>query len=177
MIRRNDEVAVGIHRDRPAGCAVDAAGCGDAARAVSSRLDRLARYRHARERVAPASSLKAFEALVAEALDELPEYIQERLDNVAVVVEERASPHRLHSLGHPAGDDLLGLYEGVNRVDRAAGYHLVTPDRITLFWRAILDEVGSADPEAIRQEVRKTIIHEVAHHFGIDDAELERLGG
>ena len=144
---------------------------------MSSRLDRLARYRLARERVAPASSLKAFEALVAEALDDLPEYVQQRLENVAVLVEARAGPERLRSLGHAPGDDLLGLYEGVNRIDRAAGYHLATPDRITLFWKPILEEVGSADPAAIREEVRKTIIHEVAHHFGIDDDELEQLGG
>jgi predicted Zn-dependent protease with MMP-like domain len=115
--------------------------------------------------VAPVTSLKAFERLVADALDELPEYIRQRLDNVAVVVEEGAN------------QDLLGLYEGINRVDRASGYHLAAPDRITLFWRPIVEEVGVADPAALRQEVRKTIIHEVAHHFGIDDAELERLGG
>jgi len=127
--------------------------------------------------VGPATSLKAFEALVAEALDGLPEYIQQRLENVAVIVEERVTPERLDRLGREPGYDLLGLYEGINRVDRASGYHLVTPDRITLFRRPILEEVGSADPEAIRREVRKTIVHEVAHHFGIDDAELERLGG
>jgi predicted Zn-dependent protease with MMP-like domain len=124
----------------------------------------LARYRAARQRVAPASSLRAFEALVAEAIDDLPEYVRQRLENVAIVVD-------------PDGSELLGLYEGVNRVDRASGYHLVAPDRITLFWKPILDEVGSSDPDAIREEVRKTIIHEVAHHFGIGDAELERLGG
>jgi predicted Zn-dependent protease with MMP-like domain len=131
---------------------------------VNSRRQRLARYRAARQRVAPASSLKAFEALVAEALDDLPEYVRQRLENVAIVVD-------------PDGSDLLGLYEGVNRVERASGYHLVAPDRITLFWKPILEEVGSADPDALRAEVRKTIIHEVAHHFGIGDAELERLGG
>lgn len=114
---------------------------------------------------------------MADALDDLPDYVQQRLENVAVVVEERPSQDRLHSLEHPPGYDLLGLYEGVNRLDRAAGYHLVAPDRITLFWKPILEEVGSADPEAIRAEVRKTIVHEIAHHFGIDDAELERLGG
>jgi predicted Zn-dependent protease with MMP-like domain len=76
-----------------------------------------------------------------------------------------------------ADSNLLGLYEGVNRVERASGYHLATPDRITLFWKPIVDQAGSSDPEVIRQEVRKTIIHEIAHHFGIDDAELERLGG
>jgi predicted Zn-dependent protease with MMP-like domain len=144
---------------------------------VNLRLERLARYRSARRRVAPATSLKAFEALVAEALDDLPPYIQERLENVAVIVEERAAPERLERLGNTPGYDVLGLYEGINRVDRSSGYHLVTPDRITLFWRPILEEVGSSDPEAIRKEVRKTVVHEVAHHFGIDDAELERLGG
>ena len=73
--------------------------------------------------------------------------------------------------------DLLGLYEGINRLERGGGYHLATPDRITLFWRPIVEEVGTGGPDALRREVRKTIVHEVAHHFGIDDAELERLGG
>ena len=130
---------------------------------MNARLERLARYRAARGRVAPVTSKAAFEGLVREALDELPASVKQQLENVAVLVEEDG--------------DLLGLYEGVNRVDRAFGYHLATPDRITLFWKPIIEEVGSANPEAIRREVRKTIIHEVAHHFGMDDAELERLGG
>ena len=132
---------------------------------LNPRRERLARYRLARQRVAPLSSLKAFEGLVAESLDDLPDYVQQHLENVAVVVDEGAD------------SELLGLYEGVNRVDRASGYHLATPDRITLFWKPIVDEAGTTDPRAIRHEVRKTIIHEIAHHFGIDDAELERLGG
>jgi predicted Zn-dependent protease with MMP-like domain len=109
----------------------------------------------------------AFEALVAEALDDLPAQVRQWLDNVAVVVEERPS----------TGEDLLGLYQGINRLERDSSYHLVAPDRITIYWRPILEEVGSGDAAAIRREVRKTIIHEVAHHFGFDDAELERLGG
>jgi predicted Zn-dependent protease with MMP-like domain len=144
---------------------------------VSARSTRLARYQAARERIAPRASLRAFEQLVAEALDDLPPFIQERLDNVAVVVEDRPKRPRLEQLGYDPDQDLLGLYEGINKVDRASGYHLVTPDRITLFWRPIVEEVGYGDREAIRREVRKTVIHEVAHHFGIDDAELERLGG
>jgi predicted Zn-dependent protease with MMP-like domain len=144
---------------------------------VNPRAERLARYRAAREQIAPRTSLKAFEALVAEALDDLPPYVQARLENVAVVVEERAGPDRLDQLGNDSSHDLLGLYEGVNRLDRATGYHLVAPDRITLFWRPIIEEVGRGDREAIRREVRKTVIHEVAHHFGMDDDELERLGG
>jgi predicted Zn-dependent protease with MMP-like domain len=115
--------------------------------------------------------MKAFEGLVVDALEELPAYVQERLDNVAVLVRKRAK-HAPED-----GYELLGLYEGINRVDRASGYHLVTPDRITLFWRPIIEEVGRRGPEAIRREVRKTVIHEVAHLFGMDDAELERLGG
>ena len=114
---------------------------------------------------------------MAEALDGLPEYVQQRLENVAVLVEERARPERVDRLAYGASQDLLGLYEGVNRLERASGYHLATPDRITLFWKPILEEVGQGGPEAIRREVRKTVIHEVAHHFGMDDAELERLGG
>jgi predicted Zn-dependent protease with MMP-like domain len=144
---------------------------------VNRRFDRLARYRVARERIAPAISLRAFRGLVAEALDELPPYVQERLANVAVIVEDRPGSDRQQRLGHAADDDLLGLYEGINRLERGGDYHLVMPDRITLFWRPIVDEVGSGDREAIRREVRKTVIHEVAHHFGFDDAELERLGG
>jgi predicted Zn-dependent protease with MMP-like domain len=132
---------------------------------LNQRLERLARYRAARQRVAPVSSLRAFEALVSDTLDDLPPYVQARLENVAVVVDEGAD------------SELLGLYEGVNRLERSSGYHLATPDRITLFWKPIIDEVGSPDARAIRAEVRKTIIHEIAHHFGIDDAELERLGG
>lgn len=114
---------------------------------------------------------------MAEAMDDLPAYVQERLENVAIVVEERAGPERLDRMGYDPAQDLLGLYEGINKLDRASGYHLATPDRITLFWRPIIEEVGNGDREAIRREIRKTVIHEVAHHFGIDDDELERLGG
>jgi predicted Zn-dependent protease with MMP-like domain len=144
---------------------------------VSALRQRLARYRAARERILPRVSLRAFEALVADALNDLPPYVQERLENVAVLVEEWPRPERVTALGYDPDMDLLGLYEGINRVDRSSGYHLVTPDRITLFWRPILDEVGDGDRAALRREIRKTVIHEVAHHFGIDDAELERLGG
>jgi predicted Zn-dependent protease with MMP-like domain len=146
-----------------------------AAAGAVNRQDRLARYRLARERVSPRHSLQTFEELVAEALDDLPPYVQQRLENVAVVVEPDVDPEYLRKMGYDEG--LLGLYEGINRVDRASGYHLVAPDRITLYWRPIIDEVGSGDREAIRQEIRATVIHEVAHHFGIDDAELERLEG
>ena len=113
---------------------------------MSSRDERIKRYRAARERLLPRTSMRAFEALVAEALDDLPPLAQQKLENVAVVVEEWPPP----------GQDLLGLYEGINHLERGAGYHLVAPDRITLFWRPILAEVGDGGAEAIRREVQKT---------------------
>jgi predicted Zn-dependent protease with MMP-like domain len=144
---------------------------------VSARLERLGRYRFARERTWPRVSQRAFEALVAEALSDLPTYVQERMENVAVIVEKWPTPEQLDKMSDDPDYDLLGLYEGINKLERGAGYHLVTPDRITLFWRPIVEEVGMGGREALQAEVRKTVIHEVAHHFGIDDAELERLGG
>jgi predicted Zn-dependent protease with MMP-like domain len=144
---------------------------------VNDRALRLGRYRAARDWIAPRTSLRAFEALVAEALDDLPAYIRDRLDNVAILVEDRPARDRLERLGYDPNRDLLGLYEGINRLDRSSGYHLATPDRITLFWQPILDQVGDGGREAIRREVCTTVIHELAHHFGIDDAEIERLGG
>jgi predicted Zn-dependent protease with MMP-like domain len=164
-------------RDRRIGNRAEHDPADDHGGALSPRTERLARYRRARERILPRISLRAFERLVAEAIDDLPPFVQQRLDNVAVLVEEWAEPKRLEGLGFDPHQDLLGLYEGINRLERGGGYHLATPDRITLFWRPIVEEVGTGGPDALRREVRKTIVHEVAHHFGIDDAELERLGG
>jgi predicted Zn-dependent protease with MMP-like domain len=144
---------------------------------VTARDERLARYQRARERVSPRSTRQAFEALVAEVLDDLPPYIQHHLENVAVLVEDRAAPERLRRLGYDPARDLVGLYEGINKLERGSGYHLVTPDRITLFWRPIVEQTASTDRSALRAEIRKTIIHEIAHHFGIGDAELKHLGG
>ncbi len=96
------------------------------------RRRRLDHYRAIRERIAPRTSIRAFERLVIEAMDELPEFVRDRLDNVAVVVEEWP----------PEDRDLLGLYEGVNQIDRPSSYHAAMPDRITLFRQPILEEVG-----------------------------------
>lgn len=118
---------------------------------------------------------ETFERVVVEALDALPEEFRERLANVAVVVEEQPEPARVAALGLPTGQTLLGLYEGVPHHRRTGGYHLAVPDRITLYRQPILAQVGTGDREAIRETVRRTVIHEVAHHFGIGDAELARL--
>jgi predicted Zn-dependent protease with MMP-like domain len=134
---------------------------------VSERSRRLDRYRAMRRRIAPRTSIRAFERLVIEAMDELPEFVRDRLDNVAVVVEEWPPDDR----------DLLGLYEGVNRVDRPSSYHAAVPDRITIFRQPILEEVGQGGAGQLRREVVATVRHEVAHYLGMDDAELDELEG
>ena len=114
---------------------------------------------------------RLFEALVAEAVDGLPEPFRERLSNVAVVVEEwppdGADPCE-HERSEPV--DLLGLYQGIPLGHRSTGYHLAMPDRITIYRRPIL---ASCRSEAdLRREVRATVLHEIGHHFGLSDAEL-----
>jgi predicted Zn-dependent protease with MMP-like domain len=110
-------------------------------------------------------SRRRFESLVADALDELPGWVQEAMDNVAVVVED-----------HPPADepDLLGLYEGIAKTEREQ-YSGVLPDRITIYRGTIEREAGE-DDEELRAVIAETVVHEVAHHFGISDERLEGLG-
>jgi predicted Zn-dependent protease with MMP-like domain len=105
-----------------------------------------------------------FEELVSDALDSLPPELGNAMENVAVLVEDQ-SP----------GGSLFGLYEGIPLTRRGpSSYTGVMPDRITLYQQAIC-AVCSSEAEVIEQ-VRKTVIHEVAHHFGISDPRLEELG-
>jgi predicted Zn-dependent protease with MMP-like domain len=104
-----------------------------------------------------------FEAMVREALDGLPLELGKLMSNVAVTVE--------HDEG-PVG--LLGLYRGIPLTRRTTSYAGVLPDRITIYRRAIC-AVCRSDREVVEQ-VRRTVIHEVGHHFGIDDARLRELG-
>lgn len=145
--------------------------------ASPSRGQRLNRYRAARRRLSPRTSRVAFERLVAQAVDELPDFARERMENVAVLVEERPEPARLAALGHDPRQGLLGLYEGIPRPQRGSGYHLVVPDRITIFRQPILGQVGQGGDAEIVREVQRTVIHEVAHHFGLSDEELAQLEG
>ncbi len=104
-----------------------------------------------------------FHELVADALDQVPEALGELIDNVVVVIEDR----------HPT-EDLLGLYDGVPLTERDDYGGLVMPDRITVY-RLPLCEMCSSVDEVVT-EVLVTVVHELAHHFGIDDDELHRLG-
>ncbi|CAM5498331.1 MULTISPECIES: metallopeptidase family protein [Streptomyces] len=107
----------------------------------------------------------AFEELVAEALDSIPEDLTRVMDNVAVFVEDE-----------PASDDpdLLGLYEGTPLTERGEWYAGVLPDRISIYMGPTLRMCGS--PEEVVHEVAVTVVHEIAHHFGIDDERLHALG-
>lgn len=104
-----------------------------------------------------------FEAMVAESLDELPEEFGQLISNVAVMVEHRPGP-----------PGLLGLYEGVPLTSRTTQYAGVLPDRITIYREAIC-AICRTEHE-VAEQVRRTVIHEVAHHFGIDDRRLRELG-
>jgi predicted Zn-dependent protease with MMP-like domain len=95
------------------------------------------------------------------------------MDNVDVVVESQATRDQLVGSGLDEDECLLGLYEGIPLPDRY-GYDLVLPDKITLFQQAI-ESICSSDKEVFT-EIRDTVIHEVAHHFGIGDEKLGRLG-
>jgi predicted Zn-dependent protease with MMP-like domain len=104
-----------------------------------------------------------FEEMVVTALDALPEELGQLMRNVAVTVE--------HGAGPPG---LLGLYQGVPLTNRTSDYAGVLPDRITIYRQAIC-AVCETEPE-VADQVRRTVIHEVAHHFGIDDGRLSELG-
>ena len=104
-----------------------------------------------------------FEEMVVTALDGLPEDLGRLMRNVAVTVE--------HGAGPPG---LLGLYEGVPLTARTSQYAGVLPDRITIYRQAICAICRTEDEVA--EQVRRTVIHEIAHHFGIDDARLRELG-
>ena len=104
-----------------------------------------------------------FEELVADALDSIPHALGELMDNVAVFVEEGSNPN------------LLGLYTGVPLTRRDNGYAgMVMPDRITIYRGPIVRRCESEDE--VVEQVRRTVVHEVAHHFGIDDDRLRELG-
>jgi len=114
-----------------------------------------------------------FEALVRQALADIPEQIRSHVDNVDVVVEDWPSRAQLVGSGIDEEQYLLGLYEGIPLTDRY-DYGMVLPDKITLFQKAI-EEVCSSEDELVA-EVRDTVVHEVAHHFGIDDESLHEMG-
>ncbi|MEO8084298.1 MAG: metallopeptidase family protein [Ardenticatenales bacterium] len=115
----------------------------------------------------------AFAALVVETIDSLPDRFVAALDNVEFVVEDRPTPRQVADLGVAHADELLGLYEGTPRTALGdAGMRV--PDRVTIYRLALLARARSE--AELRAQVRRTVLHEIAHVFGIDDDRLVELG-
>jgi predicted Zn-dependent protease with MMP-like domain len=105
-----------------------------------------------------------FEQSVEDALDELPPDLRRFMSNVAIVVEQQP----------PEGMPLLGLYQGLPLTERGATYAGVAPDKITIY-REPLERLYGSDPDRLRIEIRRVVLHEVAHHFGISDERLVEI--
>ena len=114
-----------------------------------------------------------FEDLVLDAIQELPQELLAHLSNVAIVVQQWPTRDQLEEAGLKNRGDLLGLYEGIPLTHRE-GYNLVLPDKITIFQGPL--EAICRTPGEIAREVKDTVAHEIAHHFGIDDERLEEMG-
>jgi predicted Zn-dependent protease with MMP-like domain len=115
-----------------------------------------------------------FEWLVAKAVDSLPDELHDRLENIDVVVADQPTPRQLAKLGQKRGETLLGLYEGVPLTRRSQHYGLVAPDKVTIFQKPI-EAICRNDTEIVNR-VRRVVLHEIAHHFGISDERLRQLG-
>ena len=107
---------------------------------------------------------RRFEELVSDALDAVPAELSAEMDNVVVLVEDRNDEE----------PDLLGLYHGIALTERTSSYGGVLPDRISIYREAILDVCE--DEDDVVHEVTVTVVHEIAHHFGIDEETLHELG-
>jgi len=118
-------------------------------------------------------SAAGFDELVQRALDTIPEPFARALDEVAIVIEDEPSPRQRRETGLRPGEGLYGLYEGVPRTEYAADWAFL-PNKITLFQTALLEDF--ADAAELEHEVWVTVIHELAHHLGIDDDRLHDLG-
>ena len=116
----------------------------------------------------------AFEELISDAIRELPEEFREKLKNVAILVEDYPSKELLEQMEVAPDDTLFGLYEGVPLTERGFFAEPLYPDRILIFQRAIEDECDSLDE--VKAELKTTLVHEVAHFFGMDDDYLEEIG-
>lgn len=110
-----------------------------------------------------------FESLVEDALNELPEEFAEVLDNVVIVVENMPTYEQMRKVNLRPGSILFGLYEGVPKTQRR-GYSLVVPDKITIFRRPI--EYMYRTPNAIKEKVKDTVLHEIGHHLGMSEHQL-----
>lgn len=119
-------------------------------------------------------SPEEFKQLVVEALEALPEFFQQQLQNIDVVVTDWPSEAERRAVGLTSGQLLFGLYQGVPLTGRTSHYGLVLPDKITIY-RLSIEQVCRSRAEVI-EKVQRTVKHEIAHHFGISDDRLRELG-
>jgi predicted Zn-dependent protease with MMP-like domain len=108
--------------------------------------------------------VQEFEDVVDAAIDTLPDELREAMSNVAIVVEDEP----------PAGEPLLGLYEGIPLTERSSAYAGTPPDKISIY-RGPLERLYGHDQMLLRDQIRRVVLHEIAHHFGISDERLEEL--
>ncbi|MCD6358531.1 MAG: metallopeptidase family protein [Dehalococcoidia bacterium] len=116
-----------------------------------------------------------FEILVEKSIAELPSDFICQLENITIVIEDKATGEQLRSAKVKKSDTLLGLYQGIPHTERTTGYNMVLPDTITIFQKSIEAQCNHNENRIIN-EVRRIICHEIAHHFGFDDDQLRKMG-
>lgn len=114
----------------------------------------------------------AFEKIVQAGIEAIPEESLRKLENVAIVIEDEPTKEQKRQLHIHKGWTLFGLYEGVSQLERGANYSMVLPDKITIFKNPI--EAEARDEADLREIVKNTVWHEIAHHFGMDEDEVEQ---
>ncbi len=116
-----------------------------------------------------------FEAMINKAMDELPQEYIKNLNNVAITYADKPTTEQLGKQGVKHGQLLLGLYEGIPQTQRGAGYALVLPDKITLFKHPLLQVTH--DQKSLFEQVKRTLWHEIAHHYGLGHDSIHRIEG
>ncbi len=116
---------------------------------------------------------KDFEIMIGQAMDELPEHYAKEMNNVVITYEDEPNEQQRQKLKLRCNESLFGLYEGIPQPLRGAGYNLVLPDKITLFKLPMLQHVH--DMDGLRAQIKHTLWHELAHHFGLDHNRIHEL--
>ncbi len=114
-----------------------------------------------------------FESLINQAMEELPQEYIKNLNNVVVVYEDEPTPEQRKELKLRCDQSLFGLYQGIPRTKRGIGYNLVVPDKITIFKKPMLNFV--ADMKGLKEQVKRTLWHEIAHHYGLEHSRIHAL--
>lgn len=114
--------------------------------------------------------IEEFEKIVEEAIKSIPSKFLGKMDNVEIIIEENPSPKELKELKMNKNDWLFGLYQGIPKTERLGDYSQVLPDKITIFKNPI--EKAARSKEEVKEIVKDTVWHEIAHHFGLDERKV-----